>query len=101
MIVMDFMVVEPIKSKFTAYHFDGSDTSANEAIDKWECVIAKNKNFDNKWVLSFPSGKQCFPNGYVVIENQEPIPYTQDEFIKKYQVAYSVRDRIGNFYSID
>lgn len=101
MIVMDFMMVEPVKNKFSAYHFDGSAESAKEAVDKWDCVMQKNENFDNKYVITFSSSKQCFPNGYVVIENQEPIPYTQDEFMKKYQVAYSVRDRIGNFYSID
>jgi hypothetical protein len=101
MIVMDFIMVEPVKNKLSAYHFDGSKESAEQALDKWDCIIGKNENFDNKYVITFSSSKQCYPNGYIVIENQEPIPYTQDEFIKKYQVAYSIRDRIGSFYSID
>ena len=98
---MHFMMVEPVKNKFTAYHFDGSETSAKEAVEKWDCVMQKNETFDNKYVITFSSSKQCFPNGYVVIENEQPIPYTQNEFMRKYQVAYSIRDRIGDFYSID
>jgi len=98
---MDFMMVEPIKSKLTAYHFDGSDASAKEAVEKWDCVIQRNENYDNKYVITFSSSKQCFPNGYIVLENQEPTPYTQEEFIRKYQVVYNVRDRIGNFYTTD
>ena len=98
---MDFMMVEPVKNKFSAYHFDGSEASAKQAVEKWDCVMQKNETFDNKYVITFSSSKQCFPNGYVVIENEQPIPYTQDEFMRKYQVAYSIRDRIGDFYSID
>ena len=98
---MNLMMVEPINSKFTAYHYDGSEKSAKEAVEKWKCCMQQNENFDNKYVITFPSGKQCFPNGYIVLENKEPIPYTQDEFILKYQVTYNTRDRIGSFYSID
>ncbi len=101
MIVMDFIMVEPVKNKLSAYHFDGSKESAEQALDKWDCIIGKNENFDNKYVITFSSSKQCYPNGYIVIENQEPIPYTQDEFIKKYQVVYNLRDRVGNFYTTD
>ena len=98
---MDIMIVEPIRSKFTAYHYDGSETAAKETVEKWECCMQKNENFENKYVLTFPSGKQCFPNSYIVLENKEPTPYTQDEFIKTYQVVYSSSDRIGSFYSMD
>jgi hypothetical protein len=98
---MTFMMVEPIINKFTAYYFDGSEKSANEALDKWDCVIGRNENFDNKYVITFSSNKQCFPNSYIVLEKQEPTPYTQEEFIRKYQVVYNVRDRIGNFYTTD
>ena len=98
---MNCMMVEPIKNKFTAYHYDGSETAAKETVEKWECCMQKNENFENKYVLTFPSGKQCFPNSYIVLENKEPTPYTQDEFIKTYQVVYSSSDRIGNFYSMD
>jgi len=98
---MTFMMVEPKSVKLTAYHFDGNEKSAKEAVEKWDCIIGRNENFDNKYVITFPSGKQCFPNGYIVLENKEPIPYTQDEFILKYQVTYNTRDRIGSFYSMD
>ena len=101
MIVMDFIMVEPIRNKLSAFHFDGSKESAEQAVDKWDCIIGRSKNFDNKYVITFSSSKQCFPTGYIVLENQEPIPYTQDEFIKKYQVVYNLRDRVGNFYTTD
>ncbi len=98
---MDFIMVQPLKNKLSAFHFDGSEKSANEAIDKWGCIIGRNENFDNKYVITFGDGQKCFPNGYIVIEDEKPIPYTQEEFIRKYQVVYSIRDRIGSFYSID
>lgn len=98
---MNLMMVEPIKSKFTAYHYDGSEKSAKEAVEKWECCMRKNENFENKYVLTFPSGKKCFPNGYIVLENKEPNPYSHEEFVRLYQVVYSVNNRIGNFYSMD
>jgi hypothetical protein len=101
MIVMDFMMVEPKKAKFSAYHFNGSETSAKEASEKWECIIGRSENFDNKYVITFGDGQKCFPNSYIVIEQSKPVVYTQEEFVTKYQVAYDLRDRIGSFYSMD
>ncbi len=101
MIVMDFMMVEPKKTKFSAYHFNGTETSAKEAAEKWECIIGRNENFDNKYVITFGDGQKCFPNCYIVVEQSKPVVYTQEEFVSKYQVAYDLRDRIGSFYSID
>jgi hypothetical protein len=101
MIVMDFIMVEPKKTKFGAYHFNGSETSAKEAAEKWDCIIGRNENFDNKYVITFGDGQKCFPNSYIVVEQNSPVVYTQDEFIRKYQVVYDLRDRIGSFYSMD
>ena len=101
MIVMDFVMVEPRKSKFTAYHFDGSEKSAKVASEKWECIIGRNENFENKYVITFGDGQKCFPNSYIVVEQNKPIVYTQEEFNGKYQIVYDLRDRIGAFYSID
>jgi len=98
---MNFMMVEPIKSRYSSYHYDGSEKSAKEAVEKWECCMQQNENFDNKYVITFPSGKQCFPNSYIVMEQNKPVVYTQEDFITKYQIVYDLRDRIGAFYSID
>lgn len=98
---MDFMMVEPKKNKFGAYHFNGSEKSAKEASEKWECIIGRNENFDNKYVITFGDGQKCFPNSYIVMEQNKPTVYTQEEFITKYQIVYDLRDRLGSFYSID
>ena len=98
---MDSVMVEPKKSKFRAYYFDGSEKSAKIASEKWECIIGRNENFENKYVITFGDGQKCFPNSYIVIEQSKPVVYTQEEFVTKYQVAYDLRDRIGSFYSMD
>ena len=98
---MDFMMVEPKKSKFGAYHFNGSEKSAKEASEKWGCTIGINENFENKYIITFDDGIKCFPNSYIVMEQNKPVVYTQDEFSVKYQVVYDLRDRLGSFYSID
>lgn len=98
---MDFMMVEPKKTKFGAYHFNGSEKSAKEASEKWECIIGRNENFENKYVITFGDGTKCFPNSYIVMEQNTPVVYTQEEFITKYQIVYDLRDRLGSFYSID
>ena len=98
---MDFVMVEPKRSKFGAYHFNGSEQSAKEASEKWECIIGRNENFENKYVIIFGDGQKCFPNSYIVVEENKPIVYSQEEFITKYQIVYDLRDRIGAFYSID
>lgn len=98
---MDFVMVEPKKSKFAAYHFNGSEESAKMASEKWECIIGRSENFENKYVITFGDGQKCFPNCYIVMEQNTPIVYTQEDFITKYQIVYDLRDRIGSFYSID
>lgn len=98
---MDIMIVEPIRSKFTAYYYDGNEISVKECVEKWNCSVTKNENFENRYVLTFPSGKECFPNSYIVLENKEINCYIQEEFIKTYQIVYSANDRLGNFYTMD
>lgn len=96
---MNFMMVEPLHSKFSAYHFDGIKESALEAVDKWDGVISLVSESLYKFI--FKSGKEVLPGDYIVIENGNIQVYKQDEFVRKFRVVYDMRDRIGSFYSID
>jgi hypothetical protein len=96
---MNFMMVEPLHSKFSAYHFDGTKESALEAVDKWDGVISLVS--ESLYKFTFKSGKEILPGDYVVIDNNDTKIYKQDEFVRKFRVVYDMRDRIGSFYSID
>jgi hypothetical protein len=99
---MNFMMVEPIHSKFSAYHFDGTKESALEAVDKWDGVISLAQDIPvSLYKFIFKSGKEILPGDYIVIENNDIKVYKQDEFVRKFRVVYDMRDRIGNFYSMD
>jgi len=99
---MNFMMVEPIHSKFSTYHFDGTKESALEAVDKWDGVISLAQDFRvSLYKFTFKSGEEVLPGDYIVIENNDIKVYKQDEFVRKFRVVYDMRDRIGNFYSMD
>jgi hypothetical protein len=108
---MNFMMVEPINTKLTAYHFDGSKESALEAIDKWDGVMSSvNTNWydsDNTsnnstlYKFTLKSGREILPGDYIVIENGELKIYKQSEFVTKFKIVYDIRDRLGNFMSED
>ena len=107
---MNFMMVEPISKKFTAYHFDGSRESALEAVDKWDGVMSfvnPNSNDSNNNVngtlykFTLKSGREVLPGDYIVIENSDVKIYNQSEFMTKFKIVYDIRDRIGNFMSED
>jgi hypothetical protein len=108
---MNFIMVEPINTKLSAYHFDGTRDSALEAIDKWDGVMSSinsnwydsNNNNDNNTLYKFTlkSGKDVLPGDYIVIENSELRIYKQEEFVRKFRIVYDIRDRIGNFMSED
>ena len=99
---MDFMMVEPVKNKFTAYHFDGTKESALEAVDKWDGITSLVQDIPvSLYKFIFKSGKEILPGDYVVIENNDIKVYKQDDFVRKFRVVYDMRDRIGNFYSMD
>ena len=97
---MNFMMVEPINTKFSAYHFDGTKESALEAVEKWDCIMSSMDNSD-KYKLILKDGQDVRSGDYIVIKDNKFFIYTQDEFISKYRIVYDMRDRIGSFYSID
>lgn len=108
---MNFIMVETINTKLSAYHFDGTRDSALEAIDKWDGVMSSinsnwydsNNNNDNNTLYKFTlkSGKDVLPGDYIVVENNELKIYKQSEFITKFKIVYDLRDRLGNFMSED
>lgn len=108
---MNTIVVEPINTKFTAYHFDGTKELAQEFVDKWQCVMSQvNKNWhdseqqyneNNLYKIVFADSKEVMPGDYIVMENNNKVIYKQNEFISKYKIVYDSRDRMSNFYSID
>lgn len=108
---MNFMMVEPISKKFTAYHFDGSKESALEAVDKWDGVMSfvnsnwydsDNNNTNNTlYKFTLKSGREVLPGDYIVIESGDVKIYNQSEFMTKFKIVYDIRDRLGNFMSED
>jgi hypothetical protein len=108
---MNFMMVEPISKKFTAYHFDGSKESALEAVDKWDGVMSfvnpnwhdsDNNNTNNTlYKFTLKSGIEVLPGDYIVIENGVIKTYKQSEFMSKFKIVYNLKDRLGNFMSED
>jgi len=97
---MDFIMVEPINTKYSAYHFDGTRESALEAIDKWD-GITSNVDSSNSYKIIFNDGSVVMPGDYILMIDGKPIVCNQKEFVTKYRIVYDMRDRIGSFYSMD
>lgn len=97
---MHFMMVEPINTKFTAYQFDGTKQSALNAVDKWDCTISSIDD-SNVYKIILNDGQDVRRGDYIVIKDNSFFVYTQEEFVSKYRIVYDMRDRIGNFYSMD
>lgn len=97
---MNFVMVEPINTKYSAYHFDGTRESALEAIDKWD-GITSNVDSSNSYKIIFNDGSVVMPGDYILMIDGKPVICTQTEFVTKYRIVYDLRDRIGSFYSID
>jgi hypothetical protein len=97
---MHFMMVEPINTKLSAYHFDGTRESALEAIDKWDGITS---NIDGgvNYKIIFNDGSVLMPGDYILMIGGNPVVCSQKEFVTKYRIVYDMRDRIGSFYSID
>jgi hypothetical protein len=104
-------MVEPVKTKLNAYHFDGKRESALEAVDKWDGVISMvdgnryDNGGDNKstdlYKFIFKSGTEVLPGNYIVIKDGIPNVYSQSEFITKYKIVYDVRDRLHPYMLLD
>ena len=97
---MNFVMVEPINTKFSAYHFDGKRESALDAIDKWD-GITSNVDGGDEYKIIFNDGSVVMPGDYILMIDGKPIVCSQKEFVTKYRIVYDMRDRIGSFYSID
>ena len=97
---MNFMMVEPINTKLSAYHFDGTRESALEAIDKWD-GITSNVDAGESYKIIFNDGSVVMPGDYILMIDGKPVVCEQKEFVTKYRIVYDMRDRIGSFYSID
>ena len=94
------MMVEPVKTKLNAYHFDGKIESAREALDKWPCEIVSINNSDFYKII-FKDGSEAIPGNYIVIKEGIPVVYSQSEFITRYTVVYDIRDRLFPYMLLD
>lgn len=97
---MDFIMIEPINTKLSAYHFDGKRESALEAIDKWD-GITSNVDGSEEYKIIFNGGSVVMPGDYIILIDGKPVVCPQKEFVSKYKIVYDLRDRMGSFYSID
>lgn len=108
---MNFIMVEPVKTKLNAYHFDGKRESALEAVDKWGGDISmvdgnfyekENTDVNNSlYKFIFKSGTEVFPGNYIVIKEGIPTVYSQSEFMTRYTVVYDIRDRLHPYMLLD
>lgn len=97
---MNFMMVEPTKTKLNAYHFDGKKESAQDALNKWPCHLIDITDSDLCKIV-FENGTEVMPGNYIVIENSEPVIYSQSEFISNYKVVYDIRERLHTYMLLD
>ena len=98
---MNYIQVELKKSKFMAYHFDGTEQSAKEFSRKWSCNYVE--DFMDKTLTSivFPDGKKCYAGNYVVIDGTKFTTYTKEDFMKLFKIIPDYRQGNQIFMSED
>ena len=65
---MKLFLVEPKQNKFSAYHFDGSEKSAKEAVDRCDCIMSKLEETPNsKYKVLLNTGSEILPDNYIIL----------------------------------
>jgi hypothetical protein len=93
---MRLYLVEPKNNKFSAYHFDGSEKSAKQVVEKWGGTMSKiDNNINSQYNILLNNGSEILPDSYIILENKSMLVYTHSEFIEKYNIVYD-----GDRYSL-
>lgn len=98
---MNFIPIELKKTKFIAYYFDGTETSAIEFCKKWSCDYTKDFLNESAFVITLPDGKALYGNNYVVIDGNQFTKYIPNEFMETFNIMYDRRQSNYSFMSED
>lgn len=86
------MVVELLRTKFTATYFNGTEKDAKEFCEIWKCEYEKDPLKPYLFYIQLPDGKRLHADEYVVMDDGFKI-YSENEFTEKFRVFYDSRDR--------
>lgn len=99
---MEIMRVELRRSKYTAYHFDGTEESAKQICKQLSLVYDKDFLDESIYAITMPNGKKCYINNYIVVFDELNFEtYTQNQFQDKFTVIDSTSFRGSTFMSGD
>lgn len=90
---MNILQVELIKTKFTAYEFDGTEEMAKQFCNMWNFSYIKDKIYPSQFCVRVSSGELLSKDCYLVRGDNNFKVYNKEKFYSTFLIVRHSRDR--------